>query len=137
MKLALAALLFLIALLAAYFRAAPSDVRRWHVAQAPPQGLVAGAVVTGRDDAWALVVAGSLAQLDAIALATPRTQRLAGSVDAGHITWVTRSRLWGFPDYTTAEVTPQGVVLFARARFGSNDWGVNGARLRDWLARLS
>lgn len=137
MKLALAALLVLIALLAAYIRAALSDARRWHVALTPPQGLVAGKVVTGRDDAFALAAAGSLAQLDAMALATPRTQRLAGSVDAGRITWVTRSRLWGFPDYTTAQVSPQGVLLFARARFGSNDLGVNGARLRAWLARLS
>jgi hypothetical protein len=137
MKLILLLLLAVALALAAYIRLAPSDARRWHVALAPPQGLVVGGVVTGRDDAWALAAAGSLAQLDAIALATPRTQRMAGSVAAGHITWVTRSRLWGFPDYTTAEVSPQGVVLYARARFGRGDLGVNGARLRVWLARLS
>ena len=26
--------------------------------------------------------------------------------------------------------------VFARQRFGSDDFGVNAARLRDWLARL-
>lgn len=137
MKLVLAALLAVLLGLFAAIRLAPNDARRWHVALTPPQGMAVGGVVTGRDHAWALASAGSLAQLDAIALASPRTQRLAGSVDAGRITWVTRSRLWGFPDYTTADVTPQGVVLYARARFGSNDLGVNGARLQGWLARLS
>jgi hypothetical protein len=45
----------------------------------------------------------ALARLDEIALATPRTTRLAGSPDEGRITWITRSALWGFPDYTTAQ----------------------------------
>ena len=52
------------------------------------------------------------------------------------MTYITRSLLWGFPDYTTAQTTPQGTRLYARQRFGSNDWGVNAARLRDWLAKL-
>lgn len=77
-----------------------------------------------------------LARLDAVALATPRTRRLAGSVAEGRITWITRSALWGFPDYTTAEVRPDGLYVHARLRFGSEDMGVNAARLRDWLSRL-
>jgi hypothetical protein len=77
-----------------------------------------------------------LARLDAVALATPRTTRLAGSVSEGRITWVTRSAVWGFPDYTTAEARADGLYLQARLRFGREDMGVNAARLRDWLARL-
>ena len=137
MKALVFASLVLILACAAYVRAAPSDARRWHRALTPPQGLGADDTVTGRNWAWAIVAAGSLAQLDAIAVASPRTQRLAGNVAEGRITWVTRTRLWGFPDYTTAEVTPQGQVLFARARFGLSDWGMNKARLQAWLARLS
>ena len=77
-----------------------------------------------------------LAQLDAIALATPRTIRIAGSVDEGRITWETRSMIWGFPDYTTAEARPDGLYIHARLRFGRSDMGVNAARLEDWLAKL-
>ncbi|OYW47683.1 MAG: hypothetical protein B7Z31_15380, partial [Rhodobacterales bacterium 12-65-15] len=77
-----------------------------------------------------------LSRLDAIALASPRTTRLAGSVTEGRITWITRSALWRFPDYTTAEARSDGLFLYARQRFGSDDLGVNAARLRDWLSRL-
>ncbi|MFZ1468288.1 MAG: DUF1499 domain-containing protein [Paracoccaceae bacterium] len=77
-----------------------------------------------------------LAQLDAIALATPRTIRIAGSVADGRITWQTRSLIWGFPDYTTAEAREDGLYIYARLRFGRSDMGVNAARLQDWLAQL-
>ena len=73
-----------------------------------------------------------LSKLDATALATPRTRRIAGSVEEGRITWETRSLLWGFPDYTTAEARPDGLYIHARLRFGKSDMGVNAARLRDW-----
>lgn len=69
-------------------------------------------------------------------MTTPRTLRLAGSVAEGRITWETRSLFWGFPDYATAEVRPDGLYNYARLRFGSSDFGVNAARLQDWLSRL-
>ena len=134
---------------AAYVRLAPTDPARWHMdltglapaglaalppgpeAVQPQQGGALAALAAGPEKA-----AGLLAQLDAIAQDSPRTLRLAGSVEEGRITWQTRSALWGFPDYTTAQDVPQGVLLFARQRFGSEDLGVNAARLRDWLARL-
>jgi Protein of unknown function (DUF1499) len=77
-----------------------------------------------------------LARVDAIAINTPRTTRLAGSVTEGRITWETRSLVWGFPDYTTAEARDDGLYVFARLRFGIEDFGVNAARLNDWLAHL-
>ena len=125
---------------AAYVRLAPSDPARWHVAVTVDGP--AGEVQAG--DGWGRLRLGPdrgtpsalLARLDAVALATPRTQRLAGSVEEGRITWITRSALWGFPDYTTAEVHPDGVHVLARLRFGGGDLGVNAARLRDWLSRL-
>jgi uncharacterized protein (DUF1499 family) len=139
----------------AYVRLAPSDPGLWHVdpsASLPAGGLAAsrpGAapeIATTLNSAIVVVeVAGpdqaALARLDEIALATPRTIRLAGSPEDGRITWVTRSVLWGFPDYTTAQArtTDAGsgeVTIFARSRFGKGDMGVNAARLRDWLSRL-
>lgn len=77
-----------------------------------------------------------LAQLDTIAMATPRTLRIAGSAAEGRITWQTRSLLWGFPDYTTAEARPDGLYILARLRFGRSDLGVNAARLQGWLDQL-
>jgi hypothetical protein len=126
--------------LLAAIRLAPSDPARWHVAL--PAGIadnLAEAEVRALTGAAVLRVPGgaeTLAALDAIAVAAPRTERLAGSPDAGRITWITRSLVFGFPDYTTAEIGPDGVTLWARLRFGRSDMGVNAARLGDWLSRL-
>ena len=122
-----------------YVRLAPSTPAQWHrpIADAAPlpPGQVQASTGAARlhlsGDGAAL-----LAALDAVAQQTPRTTRLAGSVAEGRITWVTRSRLWGFPDYTTAETRPDGLYVFARLRFGREDMGVNAARLAAWAARL-
>ena len=132
-----------------WVRLAPDDPARWHVSvtgdAAPRQGPCADQVVKVPKGARATCLvqpspSEALAALDATALATPRTTRLAGSAAEGRITWVSRSRLWGFPDYITAEATrtPQGTRLdiLSRQRYGSEDWGVNAARLRVWLASL-
>jgi uncharacterized protein (DUF1499 family) len=138
--LALGLLVALVAF-ALYVRLAPSDPGRWH-ASPGADGPAGEVVVAGLNRATlrlgpeAGALADLLARLDAVALETPHTVRLAGSVEEGRITWVTRSALWGFPDYTTAEVLPDGLYIEARSRFGQGDNGVNAARLRDWQSRL-
>jgi hypothetical protein len=123
---------------AAYVRLAPSDPARWHVDLAAG-GLPAHAhVFCIRPDNRYGPIAGDptalLARLDALAMATPRTTRLAGSPEAGRITWVTRSALLGYPDYTTAQVMEgPGLCIAGRQRFGSQDWGVNAARIGGWM----
>jgi len=81
-----------------------------------------------------------LAAFDAVAVAAPRTTMLARSVVSGQITYVTRSALWGFPDFTTVKAVQDGrgarLVIFARSRFGVSDLGVNRARTEDWLSKL-
>ena len=142
MKIAFLLILIAVVALVAYIRLAPSDPARWHIALYPrpadiaapsPQVVVlrVGAYIdlTNADDL--------LARLDTIIMATPRTVLLAGSVGEGRMTWITRSALWGFPDYTTAEVGPQGLTIYSRLRFGGGDMGVNGARLAGWIAVLS
>ncbi len=129
-----------------WIRLAPVDPARWDVDVASDMpALCAGGIETGAASARAACLrpgtpALLLAQLDAIALATPRTHRLAGSPEAGRITWETRSLLIGYPDYTTAQVTgtPGGTRLdiLARSRFGASDFGVNAARLTAWLGTL-
>ena len=132
--------------LLAYIRLAPSDPAVWHVAAVTSTALAEGtclsAITTVKGGARSACLSTDtpetlLLSLDQKAMAIPRTTRLAGTPQSGRITWVTRSALMGYPDYTTAEatVTPTGTRLdiFARQRFGEEDFGVNAARLKDWL----
>ena len=143
-RMVLFAAIFVILAAGAWVRLAPTDTALWHTD--PVTSAAADCTVlpgTGGARA-ACTVPGApgevLARLDAIALATPRTHRMAGSAEEGRITWVTRSLIWGFPDYTTAAAAPlpEGTRLdvHARLRFGGSDLGVNAARLEDWLSRL-
>ncbi|MGR3342195.1 MAG: DUF1499 domain-containing protein [Paracoccaceae bacterium] len=131
-------LLIGVVFLAGWVRLAPSSPEDWHIdpdaVDAPGmRGHLAEA--TSGDDAQVV-----LQKLNAIALATPRTRLLAGSVQAGRITYITRSFVWGFPDYTTvtAENLREGsrLTLYARLRFGIGDRGVNRARIKSWLQRM-
>jgi uncharacterized protein (DUF1499 family) len=126
---------------AAYVRLAPSVPARWDVAPVAegPWGEVLSDLNSASLRLGPEMGAPRqlLARLDAVALATPRTVRLVGSVNEGRVTWITRSRAWGFPDYTTAEARADGLYIQARSRFGSSDLGVNAARLKDWMQALS
>lgn len=122
-------------------RLAPSDPQRWHTDPARAQPGPGRFVVCNGGDLPAVPAGpGTLARLAAIADATPRTRLLAGSAVTGRITWVTRSAVFGFPDYTTAGLHDAAngpeICLYARLRFGRADFGVNEARLRGWLAAL-
>ncbi len=135
--LAFAALLLLVGGAALYVRLAPSDPARWNVDLFSPDtgnAPISTAFVEGRSPA------DLLAALDRIALSTPQTVRLAGSPAEGRITWITRSAFWGFPDYTTAAAIGRGSLtelrIYARQRFGRKDFGVNAARVKDWIVRL-
>ena len=77
-----------------------------------------------------------LARLDAIIRATPRTKVLAGAVAEGMITYVSRTRWMGFPDYTTVQRDGDVLKIYGRLRFGRSDLGVNKARVEGWLAAL-
>ena len=74
---------------------------------------------------------------NAIALATPRTLVLEGSVEDGMITYITRTRVFGFPDYTTVTQKDKTLKFHARLRFGMKDMGVNAARGDAWIAELT
>ncbi len=112
----------------AYIRLAPSDVSHWHVPLTFTEDTdftVGGQRVleTGPD---------GLARLDIIARETPRTSVLAGSVEDGMVTYVTRTRGIGFPDYTTAQQDGDILKLYGRLRFGVADLGVNRDRIEQW-----
>ncbi len=139
-----------IAGLMAWIRLAPVDVRDWHAALPMFASELDGPCLLGPTYKFTGTFACSLpdttaqdvlARLDGIALNTPRTRLIAGSPGEGRMTWETRSWLWGFPDYTTAQVENRGattaLVIHARQRFGREDAGVNRARVASWLAQLS
>ena len=125
-------LLVAFAFLMFYIRVAPSDPGRWHLTLSftHDETLQAGARRMIDGDA------ATLAALDRVIRDTPRTWVLAGSLEEGHITYVTRSLVMGFPDYTTVQLTDGTVRLFGRARFGQSDLGVNAARIDGWLEAL-
>ena len=124
-------LLFVALGLMAWVRLSPNDPARFHVEVPPsPKRMDGGviAVIDGDGEA--------LAQLDTIARATPRTRPFAGDLASGRVTYITRSAFWGFPDFTTLELHGDKIAIHARLRFGRKDFGVNSARVTDWLQRL-
>ena len=115
-----------------YVRFAPSDPDQWHVA-------VEGDADADYPGGALRVVSAEPATFeaaDAYMQALPRTQVLAGSVEAGRVTYVTRTRVIGFPDYTTLEYADGTLKAFARLRFGQSDLGVNRERLEGLLAAI-
>ena len=66
----------------------------------------------------------------------PRTNVLAGDVASRRISFVTRSRVFGFPDYTTLQLSDGTLRAYARVRFGQSDMGVNRERLEGLLAAI-
>ncbi len=131
MRFVLILVLVLIAAGMAYIRLAPSDPEVWHVAPEarepgdyPGEGSFVAVREAGED---------ALASLDAVAMAAPRTVRLAGAPEEGMVTWVSRSRVMGFPDYTTAIYRDGVLTVEGRLRFGRSDFGVNQARIEAWL----
>lgn len=155
----LAAIALTIVAAMACVRLAPVDAAKWHVRPHsivpeaagwrswtlnPPAATPGAVPMPG--GAYALEIIGGtvasevLRRIDAIARATPRTTVLAGTPESGLMTWETRSLLWGFPDYITAEALQDGLFvrlsLVARSRFGDNDLGVNAKRLSYWLLQL-
>lgn len=142
----LVALIVLLALGPLYVRFAPSDAALWHgdplTAQAATRGgwLVRPENGNAVAEVLATRPATLLAAFDRVATATPRTLRLAGGVNEGRITYVTRSKWMGFPDYTTVTAVPvpggASLAVYGRQRFGTDDLGVNRARIEDWLRQV-
>ena len=131
-----------------YVRTVSSDARVWHVDPLAPQRtgrpndfLMLPPGMAGAD-AESPLIAGSLEavarRVDAVARGEPRVTRLAGSNEAGFITYVVRSAWIGFPDYVSIKVMPQpdgrmALAIWSRSRFGHSDLGVNEARVRRWV----
>ncbi len=145
MRLILSLLLLAVIIGLAYVRLAPSNREAWHRDPSTAVPQIGHFVVRPEGgDIASNVYPDSpvdlLTRFDAIAMAEPRTDRLAGSPEEGRVTYVSRSRVIGFPDYTTVQATPAeggtALVIHARLRFGQSDLGVNAARVTRWLDAL-
>ena len=116
----------------AFVRLAPTDVSRWHKS--------IGDAENTDGKGWSARViqssSGLLSDLHQGMLILPRTELVAGSVTDGRLTYITRSKTVGFPDYTTIEQEGDLIKLYARLRFGQSDLGVNGKRLDRLIERV-
>jgi len=75
------------------------------------------------------------------ALTQPRVRLLEVSVDGRRLELVQRSRLFRFPDRISVELLPlddrrSTLAIYSRAKYGSNDFGVNRKRIDAWLAAI-
>ena len=148
----LGALLITALAVAIYMRGVDDDPARWHVDPRAAQR-------TGKPNDYLVAPEGTtaaapdriarthpvpphelLSRFDAVAREAERTDSIGGSVDARRITYVQRSRHFGFPDYITVEAVevPGGsaLIVWSRSRFGHGDFGVNRARVEAWLAKI-
>ena len=108
-------LLVLVVVFATYIRLAPSNPDRWHVDPSVASDPGSSGVLRK--------VTSDLAAFDAIIQTAPRVMVLAGAVSEGHITYVARSRVLGFPDYITVKQVGPELVILSRLRFGKSDLG--------------
>ena len=125
---------------AVYFRMVAMPPEVWHVepSDATPPASPNFALLSGERapvfDAPQDVMA---ARIDAIA-AAEGAGMIAGDLAEGHMTYVARSRLMGFPDAVSVRLVPVAggtrVEIYSRSRFGYSDMGVNAARVERWIA---
>ncbi|WP_446720148.1 DUF1499 domain-containing protein [Leisingera sp. ANG-Vp] len=115
-----------------FIRLAPSDPLDWNTQPEFTEdkefrGGVFRVVRTGPD---------GLERFHQIASTAPRTSVLAGGPADGMATYITRTQLLGFPDYTTAAQDGDLLKVYARLRFGRSDLGANKERINGWLAEM-
>lgn len=133
-------------LLLAWIRFAPSDPARWHEdprlvtrPNTPNFHLIRMVGGDAMPQVFQMSPEALAARVDEVARADGATL-IAGSVRGLHMTYLSRTRIMGYPDYTSVLIEPAGegamLLAFARSRFGHSDMGVNRARLERWLKAL-
>ena len=140
-------LLVILAVIAAgmlWIRFSPIDRDRWHIDPAEAEGPEdSGIRLIGlQAPRYPADTDTVLITMSEIALDEPRTKVLDGDIEEGMITFVTRSRVFGFADFTTVKAVSEGAVtklsIISRSQVGTrgNDWGVNAAKVDRWLQEM-
>lgn len=128
--------------LGVYMRLVALDPGTWHVepASARAPRTPNFVLLTGAD---AVRLAAPLSEAAAIIDARARADGaalLAGDPGEGFVTYVARSRVFGFPDAVSLRLSDEGVAtrveVFSRSVYGRSDLGANRARVDRWLAPL-
>jgi hypothetical protein len=127
--------------LAIYMRQYPVPAERWHVDPAevsPREGSRSYHLSRGADAARLPGTPLEVAlRFDRVAK-SERAVMLAGDPAAGHVSYVSRSRVFGFPDVVSIRLHAEGdmtrVEIFSRSVIGEYDWGMNAARVARWVA---
>ena len=104
---------------AIFMRNVGDDPARWHVdplsavrTGQPNDYLIAPAgIMTVHPDSITPVFAADpttlMATLDRLIMSEPRTKRIAGRPEDRFVTYVQRSRIFGFPDYVSVRAFPK------------------------------
>ncbi len=124
-------------------RFSSGDPDRWHVdpADADEPGRSGWRMIGREAPRFSGDPATILNVLTEIALADPLVRLLDGDNAEGMITFVVRSKVFGFRDYVTVKAVAEGpvtklnVISRARASTGT-EMGRNRERLDRWLAEL-
>lgn len=133
---------WLLAAFALYVRIAPTFAERWHGYPLPHRdpGQYPG---EGRHVAILSIESKTVFhELDEIIRAERRTKVVAGLATDDMRTYVTRSLVFGFPDYTTVclketrDDDQLRLIIYGRLRFGRSDLGVNRKRINRWITLL-
>lgn len=123
------------------FRFYPADSEPFHEDPAAPDPQRSEVRLIGREaprfKADATEVLETLAEI----ARADGARMVEGSADEGMITFVARSKAFGFRDYITVKAVDEAgglakLSVLARPRINGYDWGVNARRLDRWLGEL-
>ncbi len=125
----------------AVIRLIPVDTEAFHEDPALPEKRRSEVRLIGREAPRYPVEADELlAAFQRIATADFSTRLVEGSVEEGMMTFVSRSPVFGFRDFTTVKAVDEAggakLSLFARPRGNVYDWGMNEKRSDRWLGEL-
>ena len=123
---------------AIWVRIAPTDTASWHVDPSIKQDKSARSFQTNAEFKGIAEGVGLL-ETDP-ALPDERSSVIAGSPEDGFVTYMLRTRTFGYPDFLSAKWVPNykgGVLyIYSRSRFGYSDLGRNKRRVLEWIKRL-
>ncbi len=74
--------------------------------------------------------------------AQSRTERMAEDIGLQQTVYVQRSAVFRFPDTVRLQIVAldaesSSLALYSRSNYGYSDLGVNGRRVRDWMAAIA
>lgn len=127
---------------ALWMRWVPMPAETWHVDPAgvtPPASPNYDLRVGARAPVFDVAPDVLAVRLDAVATGEG-ARIIAGDLASGHLSYVVRSALMGFPDAVSVRLVPVAegtrMEFYSRSRFGYSDLGVNRARMDRWIAAI-